>query len=70
MMKDDNKMLLNYFSRVQSFRIFKRNMQFRTVRGQGETTVAYFWSKNRLKVPKCEIFHLFDLNDFCVIKSI
>ncbi len=23
-----------------------------------------------LKVPKCEIFHLFDLNDFYVIKSI
>jgi hypothetical protein len=34
MMKDDNNLLLNYFSRVQSFRIFKRNMQFITARGQ------------------------------------
>ncbi len=24
----------------------------------------------RLKVPKCEIYHLFDLNDFYVIKSL
>ncbi len=23
-----------------------------------------------LKVPKCEIFHLFDFNDFCGIKSV
>jgi hypothetical protein len=23
-----------------------------------------------LKVPKCEIFHLFDFNDFYVIKSL
>jgi hypothetical protein len=25
---------------------------------------------NPLKVPKCEIFHLFDFNDFYVIKSL
>jgi hypothetical protein len=28
------------------------------------------WSTTTLKVPKCENFHLFDLNDFYVIKSI
>ncbi len=25
---------------------------------------------NNLKVPKCEIFHLFDFNDFYGIKSL
>ncbi len=36
-------------------------------------TALFFTRGNRqnsLKVPKCEIFHLFDFNDFCGIKSV
>jgi hypothetical protein len=30
----------------------------------------HMYMQNTLKVPKCEIFDLFDFNDFYVIKSL
>ncbi len=36
--------------------------------GLHETDAAYDWLL--LKVPKCEIFHLFDFNDFYGVKSL
>ncbi len=64
----ENVGLFHETKNLVSFGLFHFVSAFRTCIETTETNMTD--SKQILKVPKCEIFDLFDFNDFYVIKSL